>query len=189
MMKKITALLLIVLTLASFAACSNKPSANYDHEGYKTLLDEAIKLYPVFSEEQFAKVCHPNDIAYNVENYKKSNKDYIEAVRTVLDGLNEKYTALYGEDWKISYTIREAVEKDEKGIEKYKKYDSHYFKQYNIDTDKFQAVTFAKITVHIEGSKGSYDKDRTIQCFCIDGVWYSLYAYRIGFALAPSEGN
>ena len=188
-MKKTIAVILAVLALLSLAACGKKPSANYDHEGYKALLDEAIKLYTDFSSEQFEKVCHPNDIAYNVESYQKNGKDYLEAAKTTFDALNEKYTSLYGEDWKITYTINEAVEKDEKGIEKYKQFDNHYFKQYNIDTDKFQAVTFAKVTVHIEGSKGSFDKDKTIQCFCIDGVWYSLYAYRIGFALAPAEGN
>lgn len=187
-MKKIIAVLLVLLTLASFAACGKKPAASFDREGYKVLLDESVKLYSDFSREQVEKVCHPNEIAYKTDMYReRKDADYIELLGKDLEAVCEKYDELYGTDWKITYTIREAVEKDEKGIEQYKQFDHFYFEEYNIDTDAFQAVTFAKVTVHIEGSKGSFDKNKTIQCFCIDGTWYSLYAFRIGLALADSS--
>ena len=188
-MKRFLSIALIALTLASFAACGKSPSAGYDPEGYKALLDDALQLYnDGFSREQVDKVCHPNEIAYKIDDYKKKDKDYIDALDNDIEATRTMYDELYGEDWKISYSIREAVVKDDNGIEKYKQFDSHYFELYGIDTDAFQAVTFAKVTVHIEGSKGSFDKDRTIQCFCIDGKWYSLYAIRIGLALA-SQNN
>ena len=189
-MKRFLSILLIALTLASLAACSKKPAAAFDPEGYKALLDDALLLYNgEYSREQVDKVCHPNEIAYKIDDYKKKDRDYLEELSNDIKTVCKRYDDLYGDDWKISYTIREAVVKDEAGIEKYKAFDSHYFDLYGIDTDKFQAVTFAKITVHIEGSKGSFDKDRTIQCFCIDGVWYSLYAIRIGLALAEQTNG
>ena len=190
-MKRILSILLIALTLASLAACSGKPSPSEEPESYKTLLDNAVQLYnDGFSREQLDKVCHPNETEYKIAAFReRRDSDYIEALQNDIESFRRTYDELYGDDWKISYTVREAVEKDEAGIEQYKNYDNYYFEEYGIDTGKFQAVTFAKITVHIEGSKGSFDKDKTIQCFCIDGKWYSLYAIMIGYSLAPKNNG
>ena len=184
-MKKFIALILAAAALLAFCACegsSSRPAVSKD--GYKAMLDIALKLVTDFTEEDFAKVLPPSAIEYNKEEYAKRDKDYIELVKQDYAATAASYSEAYGSDWKLSYVINSADEKDAEGIEKYKKFDDFYFRTYNVDQDRITAVTFVKVTVKVEGSKGSNTKDKTIQCFCYDGAWYSLYAVRLGLKLA-----
>lgn len=179
-MKRILIILMASLLLA-FGACAPANDENGQADaGYKKLLDVGIKLPSGCTEELVKSVIHPSELAFDIEDYKKNGKDYMEMVCSELNDKGREYAEKYGDDWKLSYEIKEAVEKDAKGIEQYKQFDSFYFERYGIPTDEFRAVTFVKVKVHIEGSKGSADKDRTIQCFQIGDEWYSLYAVRMG---------
>lgn len=189
--KRFAAFMLAVIFVLCLSACGTGDTQNggnggaeFDKEGYRVLLDNAAKLPSEFSEELLNKVMHPGEIKYKSDFYaSEKNEDFIALVREEFETTAQSYAETYGDDWKITYTVNEAVEKDAEGIQNYKEFDGFYFNTYNIDTDKIQAVTFAKVTVHIEGSKDFNDKDKTIQCFCIDGVWYSFYAVRLGLKL------
>ena len=158
-------------------------AVKYDREGYKALFDNALKLPRQFDRKLLDKVSHPNEIEYNINSYNERGQDYIALLQTEFDGIGKDYTERYGDDWKLSYTVDSVDEKNAEGIENYKKFDSYFFKTYNINTDDIQAVTFVKVTVHIEGSLGSNDKQKTVQCFCIGGEWYSFYAIRLGIKM------
>lgn len=182
-MKKLIAILIAALMLLPLAACKKPGSADFKKDGYTDMFDAAIKLVTDFDRETLDKVQHPAEISYKISEFKKKDVDYIEALKDEFAGVAASYDEKYGPGWVITYTIDETVEKDEDGIEKYKAFDEFYFRTYGIDTDKFQAVTFVKLTVHISGPLGSGEKARTVQCFCIDGVWYSLYAIRLALKL------
>ncbi|MBR3383073.1 MAG: hypothetical protein IKG85_08595 [Clostridia bacterium] len=182
-MKRIIAVILLAAMLAALAACTGK-NTEYDPEGYKALLDNAIKLPSEYSDELFEKVCFPGETSYFVDYYKnEKNDDYLRLIREDYGKIADHYAEVYGEDWKLSYVINEAQVKDAEGIEQYKAFDSFYFKTYGVNVDRIQAVTFAKVTVSISGSKDSNSKEKTVQCFCVDGVWYSFYAKRLGVNL------
>ena len=183
-MKRSIAIILLAALLASFAACSVKNTPARDPEGYIALLDNAIRLPAEHSDELIRKVYYPGETEYYV-NYYRDNKgeDYMAILNEEFGNIAAHYAETYGEDWKLSYKINEADVKDAAGIEKYKSFDSFYFKTYGIDTDKITDVVFAKVTVTIEGSKDSNSKDKTVQCFCVDGEWYSFYAIRLGVSL------
>lgn len=183
-MKKLISAALAALLLLSLCACSgNKPQPPVEKDSYNVLLDASLKLVTDFDRETLDKVLYRSQIEYMIQDYASKDKDYIAALEEEFASVAAAYTEAYGEDWKLSYTINETIEKDAEGIEKYKEFDSFYFKTYGIDTDKIQAVTFLKVTAHIAGSLGSNSKDRTIQCFMIDGAWYSFYAIRLGLKL------
>lgn len=186
-MKKVIAVFAALLLLAAFVSCkNNKPSptpAPADNGGYKALLDNCVELAANYSRE-LAEKCIPSGmIEKQVAVNKEQGRDFWELLKAQFDDQRALYAETYGDDWKITYTVIEAVEKDEKGIENYKQFDSHYFTQYGIDASKISAVTFAKVNMHIEGSRDSNDKEKTIQCFCIDGNWYSFYAVMMGLRL------
>ncbi len=180
--------MMALTALLALCACTagekiKDDALKYDPEGYKTLLDNALKLTANFDRKLLDKVSHPNETEYYINYYKEKDQDYIDLLKNEFNGIGEDYAERYGDDWKLSYTVDSVEEKDAEGIENYKKFDSYYFKTYNINTDDIQAVTFVKVTVHIEGSLGSNDKQKTIQCFCIGGEWYSFYAIRLGIKL------
>lgn len=189
-MKRFSFILIVLAALLAFTACnggggapaeSPKPSA--DPEGYKAMFDEALLLLTDYSDERLARVLHKGELDYNIDQYKQRDKDYLQLVRQEFETTAQKYTETYGSDWKLSYTINSVEVKDAEGIEKYKKFDSFFFDSYGIDTDSITDVVFVKLTVKIEGSVDSNTKDKTIQCFCSDGSWYSFYAVRLGLKL------
>ena len=191
-MKRFVSIILLASMLLAFAACSGKkPGGGFDPEGYKDLLDCAIRLPSEFSEELVKQVIHPGEYAFHADYYKENKgEDYLALLQAEFAKIAQSYAETFGEDWKLSYKINEAQVKDEKGIENYKNFDSFYFKTYNVDVDRIQSVVFAKVTVSIEGSLDSNSKDKTVQCFCIDGKWYSFYAVRLGVNLnSPAQGN
>ncbi len=187
--------------LLSFAACKQKdpgktdpspePSlspeataAPSDDDWYRSMFDSALMLVRLFDEQLLDRVVHPNQTAALVKEYReKKDQDYIELLRQDLQSVALDYQDRYGEDWRLSYKVNEIIDKDAEGIEHYKQYDSHYFNVYNIDTDEIDAVAFVKVTVSIKGSLGENSKDKTVQCFRIDGKWYSFYAIRLGLKL------
>ena len=182
-MKRLTAILLAFLMVISFAACSGSSRADYKKDGYITLLDNAIKLPSEYSEALVKKVLWPGEIDFMVKSYSERGKDYMALLEEDFTHIRENYSEVYGEDWKLSYTIDSVDEKDEKGIENYKNFDGFYFDSYGVDTSRIRAVTFLKVTVRIEGSRDQNEKQKTIQCFCIDNEWYSFYAIRLGVNL------
>lgn len=174
-MKKLTAVLLLVLFVASLAACSGKQNADYDPEGYRQMFDAAIRLPREFSRELLDLVLPPSETDYYIELYNGRDRNYMVELKNEFDSMSKEYSEKYGDDYVIKYDVVEAEVKDEAGIAQYKNYDSHYFNTYGVDTDKIQAVTFVTVRLTISGSKDEYSREKTLQCFCIDGVWYSFY--------------
>ena len=197
-MKKIFALVLAIAALLVFCACSGTPggeaspteaaetlapSKDFDKDGWKLLLDNGLKLVSDYSEELLRTVIPAGEIEFNVNEFAKRDKDYLALVRQDYEDAAKAYTEAYGEGWTLSYTVNTVDDKDAEGIEKYRAFDSFYFKSYGIDVSGISAVTFVKVTVKIEGPLGSNTKDKTIQCFCYDNEWWSFYALRIGLKL------
>lgn len=192
-MKKLIAVCLAVIMLLAFAACKKdpKPTPGPDatsapenkEETFTDLLDRCVALVGNYSEERLRETMPEGMLSKQIEMNNERGRDFMELIRAQFEEQAAEYAETYGEDWKISYTLNQADEKDAAGIENYKSFDSHYFSEYGIDTSKIEAVTFARVTMHIEGSRDSADKDKTIQCFKIDGKWYSFYAVMMGLRL------
>lgn len=181
-MKK-TLVLILAAVLAILCGCTPK-APDYDADGWRAVIDSAILLPSSFSEETVRKCLSPEEIEFKkADAAQKHDKDYMEELRASYASLKESYDEKYGEDWELTWELREAVEKDADGIKKYLDYDNYFFETYGIDVSDIRAVTFAKITVRISGSKGSGEKDRTVQCFCAGGEWYSFYALSVGAGL------
>lgn len=180
-MKKAIAIFAALVMLFAFAACKKETVQNKD--GYIELLDNSMELMRNYSEELARKVMPEGMVDSQVKANEERGRDFFALLEQQFSDQRASYAATYGDDWKISYTVNEAVEKDKEGIENYKAFDAHYFETYGIDTSKITAVTFAKVTVRIEGSRDSNEKDKTIQCFLIDGKWYSFYAVMMGLRL------
>ena len=181
-MKRIIAILIAALCLAALAACGAK-NDNTDREGYKAMLDIASELPREHSRETLDLIFPASGTDYLINTFKDRGRDYIEELNAQYDEMHENYAAKYGSDYEITYTVTEAVEKDAQGIENYKSYDSHYFDVYGVDPDAVTAVTFVTVHLRIEGSKDSYERDKTLQCFCIDGRWYSFYSLQLPLKL------
>lgn len=193
-MKKLLAVFLTAAMLLVFAACRRDPgvtdpspapgATSEADEWYKSMFNSAMMIVRMFDEQLLDRIIYPGQLeALKKEYREKKDQDYIELLRRDYEAVAAGYTETYGEDWRLSYKINEIIDKDAEGIENYKKFDSHYFKAYNVDTDKIDAVAFVKLTVTIKGSLGENSKDKTIQCFRIDGKWYSFYALRLGVKL------
>lgn len=185
-MKRILALILSLITLTALCACRKdtpvQPSGD-EKEGYKLLLDKCTELAQGYDDALVREVMPAGMLDYYITENAKKDKDFLALLKDQFEESQKAYAETYGEDWKITYELLEADEKDEAGIENYKSFDDFYFENYGIDTDKIEAVTFAKVRMHIEGSRDSNDKEKTIQCFMIDGKWYSFYAVMMGLRL------
>jgi hypothetical protein len=183
-MKRFSALLLALITLLALCACHKEPEKPApEAESCTDLLDKCVKLAEKYDEDLVREVMPAGMLDYYIAENAKKDKDFLELLKAQFEESQAVYARTYGEDWKITYEMLEADEKDEAGIESYKAFDSFYFSNYGIDTDKIEAVTFAKVRMHIEGSLDSNDKEKTIQCFLIDGKWYSFYAVMMGLRL------
>ena len=183
-MKRALALIIAVVTLLSLAACGQKDPGSADDAGYLLMLDNAIRLPREYSRELFDKVAPPSETEYKIEMYRSKGEDYLAAVEAQYAKTCSDYDEVYGKDWVLSYTVVSVDEKDEAGIENYKKFDNYFFETYGIDTDKITAVVFVKVNVHIESPRDYNDKEKTIQCFCLDGNWYSFYGAMMGLKMA-----
>lgn len=181
-MKKTLALVLAVFTLFALCACRKTPAVQ-EEESVRKLLDDCVRLAQSFDEELARKVMPEGMYDYYVSEYANRDQDFIALLRDQFAESQTHYAQTYGEDWKITYEMLEEIEKDAEGVQNYIEFDSYYFRSYGIDTDKIEAVTFAKVRMHIEGSLDSNEKDKTIQCFLIDGKWYSFYAVMMGLRL------
>ena len=180
-MKKMLSFAMLLIFSLSLAACRGNVAPPAEEESVTDLLDAAAQLPSSFSEELLDKCIPESEKAYNVSIYReRKNEDYIESLRGQYAEVAKNYDEKYGEGWSVTYTVSETVEKDAEGIEKYKDFDNYFFTTYEIDLDKVDAVTFVKVTVRVEGPNGSGEKDRTVQCFRLDGRWYSFYS--LGFA-------
>ena len=182
-MKRITAIVLFAVMAALLCACSAASKPEFDKDGWRVPLDSAVTLTHEFDEALLDKIVPKSETEYYVDLFKGKGEDYIDVLSKEFESIRADYAERYGDDWTVSYEVTEVTEKDEEGIRKYKEFDSYFFKTYNINTDDISAVTFVKVRVHIEGSKGSNDKDKTLQCFCLNGEWYSFYAIRLGVKL------
>lgn len=181
-MKKLLCVLLSALFVLSLASCNKTNGFNKD--GWKDMLDAAIKLPTECTRELLDKVNPPEETDFYIKYYKEEkNQDYLAELANQFKDITDRYTEDYGADWKLSYTVLDVQEKDAEGIANYKSYDGYYFRTYGIDTDKIQAVTFVKVNVHMESSSYTNDKEKTLQCFCIGGVWYSFYGAMLGTKL------
>ena len=183
-MKKVFALILALILLASLCACKKGgPEKSFDKEGYKQLIEDCIKLIESYDEETARKVICPGMLDYYIKSNEEQGRDFLALLQKQFEENQAKYAQVYGNDWKLTYTIESADEKDAEGIQKYKEFDSFYFDNYSVNTDNIQAVTFVKVNIHIEGENGSNDKTKTVQCFCVDNEWYSFYAVMLGLNL------
>ncbi|MBO6060992.1 MAG: hypothetical protein J6P98_02605 [Clostridia bacterium] len=182
-MKRIIPILLLAAFILPLAACS-VPAPAVDKDGWKVPLENALGLIREYDPALLETIVPPSENEYFINYYKEKGEDYEELLRGEYAAVAEEYNEVFGEDWVITYELLDAAEKDEEGIRKYKEFDGFYFETYGIDTDKIQAVTFVKALVKISGSKGENSKEKTVQCFCYDGEWYSFYALRFGLKLA-----
>ncbi len=177
-MKRFTAVVLAALCLAALCACGVKKT-NYDREGYKAMFDIAVNLPRDHSREKIDRIFPASGTDYLVTVFSDRGRNYLEELDNQYNEMHAEYAEKYGDDYAITYEVVNAVEKDKAGIEQYKNYDSHYFDVYGVDTDAVQAVTFVTVKLRIEGSKDSYEREKTLQCFCIDGNWYSFYSTQL----------
>lgn len=181
-MKKALALILLLAMLAALAACGEKP-ASYDKEGYKALFDIAVNLPKEHSRETINKIFPSSGTDYLIKTFAERDRDYMAELDAQYNDMDSSYAEKYGDDYRITYTVVKAVEKDKEGIEQYRSYDSHYFDVYGVDASKVVAVTFVTVSLKIEGSKDSYEREKTLQCYCIDGNWYSFYSTQLPLKL------
>ena len=189
-MKKRVLIILLALFMLAACACADSPadpeSGAESKDGYLTVLDSACELTKHFDRDLMDKVVPPLETEYYVQQYRESKDvDYIEALAENYAQIAAEYDEYFGDDWKLTYTVTALDEKDEEGIANYKVFDHYYFETYGIDLDSIDAVTFVKAKVHIEGSKGSNDKEKTLQFFRSGGEWYSFYAARFGIKMVP----
>lgn len=186
-MKKAISIMLLTLLLLSLFACAEAPQKQEENkEGYIEVLDAACELVKHFDRELMDKVIPPLETEYYTKLYReRKNEDYVEALKSEYAQIAAQYDEVFGEDWKLSYSVISVDERDSEGIEQYKSFDGYYFREYGFDLDAIDAVSFVKANVHIEGSKGSNDKERTLQFFRTGGKWYSFYAPRFGIKMAP----
>lgn len=182
-MKRLTAIMLLAVFAALLCACSAAPDAEFDKDGWRVPLDSAVALTHEFDKALLDKIVPHSETEYYVGFFKDKGQDYITVLSDEFESIRADYAERYGDDWAVSYEVTEVTEKDEEGIRKYKEFDSFYFETFNVNTDDITAVTFVKVRVHIEGSKGSNDKEKTLQCFCLGREWYSFYAMRLGVKL------
>ena len=173
-MKRTFAFLLALLTLAALTACSGS-NPGQKANSWRSMLDVAANLTRDHSREAMDKVIPASATDYMIGEYQKRGRDYMASIEEEYGELHSQYSEAYGDDYRIEYTVVKTVEKDKEGIESYKSFDSHYFDIYSIDTDAIQAVTFVTVKISISGSKGSYEREKTLQCFCVGGSWYSFY--------------
>lgn len=185
-MKRIAALLLALAAVVCAAACkpAEKPKETSSEEGYIAMLDCAIKLPTEFSRELLDNVLPPSETDFYI-NYYRENKDmdYLEALAGQYRDICEGYTEKYGEGWKLSYSVVSVDVKDEDGIANYKSYDSYYFTTYGVNTDDIDAVVFVTVNVRIESPSDSNEREKILQCFSLNGKWYSFYGARLGINL------
>lgn len=193
MMKRTASLLIFAALLFSLCACASKPAAPSEgsRDGYVEVLNSACELTKNFDRALMDKVVPPGETDYFIDFYReKKNEDYIEALGSDYARIAAEYDEYFGDDWKLTCTVLDAEERDEAGIQQYRDFDSYFFSTYGYDPAKVDAVTIVKVKLHIEGSKASNDKEKTLQFFRTGGEWYSFYAARLGINLIPKgEGS
>ena len=191
-MKKITALILVLVSALALCACGSggsntaeTPAPSAGDGGYIEMLDAAIALIGGYSRELMDKVIPPEETEYYIDFYSHKDPpvDYLTELKNQFAEMADNYAATYGDDWKLSYKVKTVDCKDAEGRQKYLDYDHFYFNTYGIDMSKVDDVVFVTVDIHIEGSKDSNDKEKTLQCFRYNGNWYSFYGAMMGTKL------
>lgn len=182
-MKRIAALSILLAMLLAFAACGAKKNTEYDKEGYMTIFEIASELPRDHSREKLDRIFPSTGTDYLISTYAEHDRDYMEEINAQYDYMHEQYVEKYGADYKIKCEVVEAVEKDEEGIKQYLNFDNHYFEVYGVDKNKVAAVTFVTVRITIEGSLDSFEREKTLQCYCVDGNWYSFYSTQLPLKL------